>query len=388
MRKVRSGDLGKAGAGRRVALVGGGTGGHVRAALGVGEAYQRLRGDLEVLYLGARRGFQVESRLVPGAGQRLELIDARPVMGTGLWGTARASVSLVVGVAQARRILRRNGIQVVVGFGGYATPAAILAARTLGLPAAIHEANVVPGRANRLLQRYASHVFLGCETDWSWRSPRAVSEVGFPISAEIAALADIDRTLPDPTARPVRVFVTGGSLGSCFLNREAPGLIGLLREEGLSVDVVHQTGWGNEDLVSRAYGHRGLAARVSAFVSDMAGLYRWADFILCTAGAATLAEVAAAGVPALIVPLRGVTDAHQDANARRYAAAGAMVVAESDWRTPELAGRTAALLRDPSVWKEAAAGVQSLARPDAAMTIARRCEDLVLSAESGGRTRL
>jgi UDP-N-acetylglucosamine--N-acetylmuramyl-(pentapeptide) pyrophosphoryl-undecaprenol N-acetylglucosamine transferase len=388
MRKARSGNLGKAGAERRVALVGGGTGGHVRAALGVGEAYQRLRGDLEVLYLGARRGFQVESRLVPGAGQRLELIDARPVMGTGPWGTARASVSLVVGLAQARRILRRNGIQVVVGFGSYATPAAILAARTLGLPAAVHEANVVPGRANRLLQRYASHVFLGCETDWSWRSSRAVSEVGFPISADIAALADIDRTPPDPAARPVRVFVTGGSLGSYFLNREVPGLMDLLREEGLSVEVVHQTGPGDEDLVSKDYGHRGLAARASAYVSDMAGLYRWADFILCTAGAATLAEVAAAGVPALVVPLRGVADAHQDANARRYAAAGAMVVAESGWHTPELAGRTATLLRDPSVWKSAALGVRSLARPDAAMSIARRCEDLVLSAESGGRTRL
>jgi UDP-N-acetylglucosamine--N-acetylmuramyl-(pentapeptide) pyrophosphoryl-undecaprenol N-acetylglucosamine transferase len=387
MRKVRSGDLGKADTGRCVALAGGGTGGHVRAALGVGEAYQRLRGDLEVLYLGARQGFRLESRLVPGAGQRLELIDARPLMGTGLWGAMRAAVSLVVGLAQARRILRTNGIQVVVGFGGYATPAAILAARTLGLPVAIHEANVVPGRANRLLQRYASQVFLGCETDQSWRGSRAVFEVGFPIGKDIAALADIDRAPPDPAARPVRVFVTGGSLGSCFLNREAPPLIGLLREEGLAAEVVHQTGPGEEDRVFESYARRGIRARASAFVSDMAGLYRWADFVLCTAGAATLAEVAAAGVPALVVPLRGVADAHQDANARRYAAAGAMVVAESDWRTPELARRTAALLRDPSAWKGAADGVRSLARPDAAMTIARRCEDLILSAESGGRSR-
>lgn len=375
------------GKGRRVALLCGGTGGHARAALGVGEAYRRLRADAEILYVGARQGFQLESRLVPDAGQRLELIDARPVMGRGLTGAARASLSLVVGLVQARRILRRNGIQVVVGFGGYGTPAGVLAAWTLDLPVAIHEANVVAGRANRLLQRFASRIFLGCETVTAWHSSSRVSVVGFPISADIAALAEIERAPPDSADRPIRVYVTGGSLGSSVLNREAPGLMYRLLEKGLPLEVVHQTGLDHEKTVAESYRRQGVKARASAFVRDIAGVYRWADFVLCTAGAATLAEVSAAGVPALIVPLRDVADAHQDANARRYATAGAIVVTEKDWHTCELANRTAAVLSDPSAWTSTAAGVRSLALPNAAMTIARRCEELALAAGSFGHSR-
>jgi UDP-N-acetylglucosamine--N-acetylmuramyl-(pentapeptide) pyrophosphoryl-undecaprenol N-acetylglucosamine transferase len=369
-------------AGRRVALVGSGTAGHVRAALAVGEAYRKLRADVDVLFLGTRHGFRFESRLVPGAGQRLELIDARPVMGTGLAGAARAAASLVVGLAQARRVLRSHGSEVVVGFGGYATPAAILAARSLGVRTAIHEANVVPGRANRLLQRYASHVFLACETTGTWRTAGAVSVVGYPVGEEVAALAKLDRAPPDIAGRPVRVFVTGGSLGSAFLNREAPRLMALLRDSGLSLEIVHQTGEGNDDRVSEGYARHGMAAQAWAYVTDTAARYRWADLVVCTAGAATLAEVAAAGLPALIVPMRGVADDHQRANALHYAEAGAITVAEADWRVQDVTVRLAALLRSPPAWKRAAEGMRSLARPDAAMAIARRCEDMVVAAGS------
>jgi UDP-N-acetylglucosamine--N-acetylmuramyl-(pentapeptide) pyrophosphoryl-undecaprenol N-acetylglucosamine transferase len=363
---------------RRIALAGGGTSGHVRAALAVGEAYRQLVGDVQILQIGARQGFRFETRLIPGANEHLELIDARPVMGMGAVGAIRAAGSLGAGIVQARHILRRNGTQLVVGFGGYATPAAILAAVSLGLATAIHEPNVVPGRANRLLRRFAAHVFLGAEdTELPWFS-RDASVVGYPIGSDIAALMDEAHAPPDLARRPARILITGGSLGSTFLNKRGCELMAILRENGIPVDVVHQTGEAEKDAVSDAYARIDMRARVSAYVDDMVESFRWADFVISTAGAGTLAEIAVAGLPALIVPLSWVSDDHQSANARSYAAVGGVwLVSERDWHAPELAERIAALLRDPGAWKRAAASLRSLARPGAAMAIARRCEELV-----------
>jgi UDP-N-acetylglucosamine--N-acetylmuramyl-(pentapeptide) pyrophosphoryl-undecaprenol N-acetylglucosamine transferase len=363
---------------RRIALVGGGTGGHVRAALAVGEAYRHLVGDVQILHIGARQGFGFETRLIPEAGERLELIDARPVMGMGSVGAIRAAGTLCAGIMQARRILQRHCVQIVVGFGGYATPAAILAARSLGVTTAIHEANVVPGRANRFLRRFVSHIFLGAEETEIPRFTRAASVVGYPLCSDIAALMDEEPTPPDLAKRPARILITGGSLGSTFLNREGCRLMAMLRDKGVHVDVFHQTGEGERDAVSAAYTRIGMQARVVGYVDDMAESLRSADLVISTAGAGTLAEIAVAGRPALAVPLSWASDDHQSANARSYAAAGGLwLVSERDWRGPELAARITALLRDPDAWRRAAASLRSLARPQAAIAVARRCEELV-----------
>lgn len=363
---------------RRIALAGGGTGGHARAALAVGAAYRQLVGDVQILHIGARQGFGFETRLIPEAGERLELIDARPVMGMGPMGAIRAAGALCAGIMQARRILRQNGVQLVVGFGGYATPAAILAARSLGVTTAIHEANVVPGRANRFLRRFVSHLFLGDEETDMPRSARTASVVGYPLCSDIAALMDQEPTPPDLGERPARILITGGSLGSNFLNLEGCKLMAILRDKGLQVDVLHQTGEVERDAVSAAYSRIGLQARVVGYVDDMAERLRSADFVISTAGAGTLAEIAVAGRPALVVPLSWASDDHQSANARSYAAVGGLwLVSERDWHGPELAERITALLRDPDAWRRAAASLRSLARPQAAMAVARQCEELL-----------
>jgi UDP-N-acetylglucosamine--N-acetylmuramyl-(pentapeptide) pyrophosphoryl-undecaprenol N-acetylglucosamine transferase len=337
-----------------------------------------LIGDVHILHIGARQGFRFETRLIPGVNEPLELIDARPVMGMGPVGGIRAVGSLGAGFVQSRRILRRNGAQLVVGFGGYATPAAILAAVSLGLTTAIHEANVVPGRANRLLQRFGTHVFLGAEDTDIPRFSRAASVVGYPICSDIAALMDEAHAPPDLARRPARFLITGGSLGSTFLNKKGCELMAILRENGIPVDVVHQTGEAEKDAMTDTYARIGMRARVSAYVDDMAESFRWADFVISAAGAGTLAEIAVAGLPALIVPLSWVSDDHQSANARSFATAGgAWLVSERDWQAPELAERIATLLRDPGAWKRAAASLRSLARPRAAMAIVRRCEEMV-----------
>jgi UDP-N-acetylglucosamine--N-acetylmuramyl-(pentapeptide) pyrophosphoryl-undecaprenol N-acetylglucosamine transferase len=363
---------------RRIALAGGGTGGHVRAALAVAEAYRALMGNVEVLYFGARQGFRFESRLIAGADDHLELIDARPVMGMGLAGMVRAAASLVRGILQARRLLRSHGVQLVIGFGGYATPAVILAAKSLGQTTAIHEANVVPGRANRLLRRFATHVFLGtAEADAPPLSP-SQTIVGYPIGSDMAALMDEPHSAPDLDSRPARILVAGGSLGSDFLNRESAGLMAILHQSGLALDIVHQTGEARPDAVTDAYNRLGVEANVMPYLDDMADRYRWADFVICTAGAGTLAEIAVAGLPALIVPLGWVADDHQTANARSHAAAGgAWLASETDWNVAEQAERIAALLRDPQAWQQASIATRSLARPHAALAIAQHCEDML-----------
>jgi UDP-N-acetylglucosamine--N-acetylmuramyl-(pentapeptide) pyrophosphoryl-undecaprenol N-acetylglucosamine transferase len=350
----------------------------VRAALAVGEAYRQLVGDMQIVHIGARQGFRFETQLIPDANEHLEQIDARPVMGMGPVGAIRAAGSLGAGILQARQILRRNDIQLMVGFGGYATPAAILAAVSQGLTTAIHEANVVPGRANRLLQRFVTQVFLGTEETALPQLSRAASVVGFPICSNMAALMDEEHAPPDLAQRPARILITGGSLGSTFLNQNGCELMALLRENGTPLEIVHQTGAAERKAVLDAYARIDMRARVSAYVDDMAASFRWADFVISTAGAGTLAELAVAGLPALIVPLNWVSDDHQLANARSYAATGgAWLVPERDWHAPKLAERISVLLRDTGAWSRAAASQRSIARPRAAMAVARRCEELL-----------
>src|SRR5262245_39340661 len=158
---------------RRIAIVGGGTAGHVYPALAIADAYRRVCAPVDVLFIGTPVGF--EGRLVPAYGYRLQTIRGTPLVGTGIQGKLRALGTLSVGMAQARRLLRAHGAQLVVGLGGYASVGVLLAAWSLGLRTVIHEANLVPGLANRLLGRLAHRVYLGFEAAcWAFAPDRTV----------------------------------------------------------------------------------------------------------------------------------------------------------------------------------------------------------------------
>lgn len=348
----------------RVAFACGGTAGHVYPAIAAADAFARAHGSESVLFIGTHDGFA--ARLVPPRGYAYEAVRSLPIVGASTSARVRAVARLAGGVIEARRVLEAHGTDLVVGFGGYATVAPLLAGRSLGLRTAIHEANVVAGLANRLLARVVDRIYTGFEPSGWNVAPERVLRTGTPIRGEIA-LATGPHDGEPGADRPARVFVTGGSLGSGFLNRNAPELLAGVAARGVPLDVVHQCGAREPEAVRRAYETRGVRATVTPFLDDIAATYAWADFAVASSGACTVSELAAAGVPSLLVSWPGAYRDHQARNAAAAAAAGAgWWSREEEWEPDALATRLAALLADRAALEEASRGARRFGVPDAA----------------------
>jgi UDP-N-acetylglucosamine--N-acetylmuramyl-(pentapeptide) pyrophosphoryl-undecaprenol N-acetylglucosamine transferase len=353
---------------RRWVIAGGGTGGHVTPALALGEAIAE-RGDA-VLFIGSARG--LESRLVPAAGFPIELLPSEQVMGRSLWGRLRGALSILRSVGAARRAMREFGTDVVLSVGGYAAMPSAIAAWTLRRPLFLVEPNAIPGRVNRLTARFARSVFVGFESAGRHLPPgRETLCVGVPLRRALEGAFGESGPQRAP-GRPLRVLVFGGSQGARQLNEHVPEALARLGAE--AVEVFHQTGEADREAVERRYAEAGLRATVVAFEPDMPARYRWADLAICRAGALTVAELALAGMPALLVPYPFAADDHQAANARALEAAGAARCLEARPLDVEaLATAVAELVADPErlvAMREAARG---LARPRAARRIVELC---------------
>jgi UDP-N-acetylglucosamine--N-acetylmuramyl-(pentapeptide) pyrophosphoryl-undecaprenol N-acetylglucosamine transferase len=364
------------GAARRIAIIGSGTAGHVSPALAIADAYQKACANIEVLFLGNARCF--EARLLPTLGRRLALIQGAPLFGVGMVGKLRAMQCLAVGTCQARHILRSYGAQLVISLGGYTSASVVLAARSLGIPTVIHEANIVPGLTNRLLGRFVQRVYLGfAAAGWAFASQHT-RVTGNPIRPEIAQLHPSPRSAPASEKRPAHILITGGSQGSPFLNQHVPELLSAVASQGIALEVWHQSGEEDCQPIQAAYNRIGVPARVISYIPDMAEAYRWADFALTCAGALTLSELAVVGLPALFVPLAFTAGDHQTKNALAMTEAGAgWWVPEAQWQTADLARRLATLLNDANAWHDASQGMRRLAILDAAQTVVADCETLL-----------
>src|SRR5512139_862721 len=332
---------------RRIALAAGGTGGHVYPALSVAAAYQRAAPGSRLLFIGTSGG--CESWLVTAHGHHLEVVPGAPLFGVNLVGKALAMRRLVDGLLRARQLLRRERIQLVIGFGGYASAGTLLAARSLGLHTAILELNAIPGLTNRLLGRIVHRVYLGSAAARPAFAPAKTVETGTPVRSEIVRVGADKLPGPDAHGR-FHILVTGGSLGSPFLNRCAAELIRSVAARGVMLDVQHQAGLCDPEAVSRSYEQAGMSASVMPYLERMPEAYAWAHFAIACAGAGTLAELAVSGLPALVVPLRGASEDHQVANARTFAAAsGVLWLREADWRPPGLAAQITELLTQADI---------------------------------------
>ena len=351
---------------RRVAVAGGGTAGHILPALDFLEEY-RTECGADGYLIGA--GGDLETRLVGARGFRLEAIPAFPWAREPWRGKLRAIACLPAAVHSARRILICERTELVIGVGGFASLGACLAAATLRLPVVVHEGNAEPGLANRILDSIASLVCLGGEeTKTRFHSPTAVT--GVPAGR-------VSRS-HRPAKPPWRFLVMGGSEGSPLLNREAPRLFSELRRRGLAFNVRHLAGRGDRAPIERAYARGGVAACVDGFVDDMVPVYAAADLAISSAGARTLAEMAAAGLPSLLVPLPGAARNHQSANARRFrahTAAGPIIEGSSGWNGA--AAYIEALVGDPHELRRVGECAGNCAQPDAARNLVRACEGLL-----------
>jgi UDP-N-acetylglucosamine--N-acetylmuramyl-(pentapeptide) pyrophosphoryl-undecaprenol N-acetylglucosamine transferase len=359
---------------RRVAVAGGGTAGHVTSALAIMAAYQATFGA-ETYFIGCEGGF--ETQLVLAGGFDLEIIPGAPYARQSLAGKLRALLRLFQGTLTARRLLKAKQTDLVIGVGGYASLGTLLAARTLGIPSVIHEANIFPGLANRLLGGLSERVFLGWDQARSSFRGCKVVMTGNPVRPGLAARA-IQPREKRPREGRRRILVTGGSLGSPFLNDKVPALLARVLELGVPLVVRHQAGVGGLEGVRREYERLGIASLVDRFIDDMAEAYCEADFVIAAAGALTLAELAMFGLPSLLVPQQAAANGHQIANAKVYSDhAGGAWVSEPGWDTELLARQVASTLVDFDALSAQAQRLLELARPNAARQLVEECEALL-----------
>ena len=291
-----------------------------------------------------------------------------------------AVLGLARAVLQAARLLRRIRPAAAVGFGGYPSVPPLVASGRLGIPSVLHEQNAVLGRANRMLARRASAIATSFpETE---RIPHdrvdLVTHVGNPVRAAIAALRGIQYHPPVPEG-PFRLLVTGGSQGARVFAEVVPAAVAVL-PEALRRRIRVSQQCRPEDLaaVQRDYAEAGVEARLAPFFEDMPAHLGEAHLAICRAGASTIAELAAAGRPAILVPLPIAADDHQSANGRALVAAGAAImIAQPSFTPARLAQEFETLMAEPAQLAERAAAAQSFARPDAAHALADLVEGLI-----------
>ncbi len=312
----------------RVLIMAGGTGGHVFPALAVADELRAQQCD--VFWMGTESG--IEARLVPAAGYPLTFIRVKGLRGNGLLGWLLAPFKLVKAVYEAIKAIKKLKPDVVLGMGGFASGPGGLAAWLLKTPVVIHEQNAIPGLTNRLLSNVAKQVLEGFSQ--SFNTSRGAVWVGNPVRVSIESIATPDSRFSNRTG-PIRLLVLGGSLGARALNNVVPEAMGLANNSGL-FEIKHQSG---ERLLSECqqnYQGVKVKAEVTAFIDDMTSAYAWADLVVCRAGALTVAELAASGVGALLIPYPYAVDDHQTHNAMALVTSGAAQLIQEDTLTADL----------------------------------------------------
>src|SRR6202451_3686778 len=353
----------------RAILAGGGTGGHVIPALAIANELKKSYGA-EVLFIGTARG--IENRLVPAAGYPLLLVRVGALKNVSLVTRLKTAFDLPRAVWDAGRMLNEFAPDVVIGVGGYASGPAMLAAVVKHIPTLAFEPNVVPGFANRVIARFVSAAAVHFQETAKYF--RHAEVTGVPVRQaffEIAVSESNKRRGETPT-----LLVFGGSQGAHAINEAMIRCLPVLQQEAPGIHIIHQTGERDYNDALAAYKHLSESAasftfEVFKFIEDMPAAFARADLVVCRSGASTVAEIAAAGKPAVFVPFPRAADDHQRVNAEALAGHGAaVVVEESRLEGVWLAETIAALLQDGTRLQQMSEAARALAHPNAASDIA------------------
>ncbi len=288
--------------------------------------------DVDVRWLGTRRG--IEARLVPQHGFPIHYITIGGLRGHGVLDWILAPFKIALACAQAMVILLRQRPGAVLGMGGFVTGPGGISAWLLRRPLVIHEQNAIAGMSNRWLTHFATRVLEAFPNTFA-ADVQALC-TGNPVRAEIAAVAPPESRLATERDN-LRVLVVGGSQGAAALNAAVPAAIGSLADPE-RCEVWHQCGRRELAATQARYAELSIQARVEEFISDMAAAYSWADLIICRSGALTVAEIAAVGVAAVLVPYPFAVDDHQTANARYLVDADAALLVPQDNLSAERLG--------------------------------------------------
>lgn len=362
----------------RIILTTGGTGGHIFPALAAAEEIRRRFPKAMILFMGGQDG--PEADLAVAAGIDFVGLPVRGVVGRGLRGVA-AGFGMFRGIMKARGIIKKFKPELVVGFGGYAAFAGVCAAHLAKVPTAVHEQNSVPGLANKLAGRFARRIFLSLPDDSGAFDPEKCLLVGNPVRADIAALAAEARGARHAeiaAGRRPRLLVVGGSLGAKALNDAVVANLDAFSQ----VDLHHQTGKIHYEEVRKAYrAAKTDHALVEPFITDMAEAYANADLALCRAGASTLAELACAGLPVILVPYPFAARDHQLHNAKAMVERDAAVLLQQSEFAGDKAGvlaeRALELLGDPARLTRMSEAARAVALPQAASSLVNGLEKIL-----------
>ena len=356
----------------RVVIAGGGTGGHLYPGIAVARELLRLQPDARITFAGTSRG--IESRVIPREGFELDILRSSGLKGTSIASRLRGLLLLPLSAIDAWRIISRRSPDLVIGVGGYSSGPVVMMAAIRRVPTLLLEQNAVPGLTNRLLAPAVSAAAVTFESTATYFGRRAIV-AGNPVRSEFVS----DGPAPGVRAAGApRVLIFGGSQGAHAINVAMVEAAPQLATHPGGMAITHQTGERDLELVRDGYRRAGIEARVEPFLFAMDREIKAADLVVCRAGATTIAELTAAGRPAVLVPLPTATDDHQRKNAEVLGAAGAAeVVEQTDLEGGALATRIQALVNAPDRLAAMAAAARKLGRPDAAKLIADRAMELM-----------
>ncbi|MEM7402834.1 MAG: undecaprenyldiphospho-muramoylpentapeptide beta-N-acetylglucosaminyltransferase [Myxococcota bacterium] len=352
-----------------VVFAGGATGGHVFVAVAVAQEIQRQSPQAKILFVGSRG--QLGSSPAAAAGFATHSLSVSGFVGKSPLHRLLAAAQAAKAVWQSIWLLRRFRANVVLGVGGYASGPTLLAAWLLGIPTAVCEPNSVPGLTNRLLGYVTNRIYGGFAQTAQQFPKRCASRfvlTGIPVRSTLHHT----RCPAASATKPCRILILGGSQGAAILNQTAPAALHTLQQQGIAVEVLHQTGAGNQQIVQQAYDHHQLNAEVVPFVQNMAHAYSRSDLIITRSGAATCAEIAQVGAAAIFVPLPHVAGDHQTHNASYLSQQGAAVLLpQHQLSSDSLANQLIKLIQSPQQRQHMQQQAASLAHPQAAADIAQ-----------------
>jgi UDP-N-acetylglucosamine--N-acetylmuramyl-(pentapeptide) pyrophosphoryl-undecaprenol N-acetylglucosamine transferase len=354
----------------RILIAGGGTGGHIIPALAVARELAAHHAA-ELLFVGTARG--MESRLVPEAGFNLKLVDVGQLKNVSLVTRLRTLMDLPRSIFACRKLIREFQPNVVFGVGGYASGPAMAAALQLKIPAMAFEPNAMPGLANRLVGKRVQAAAVNFASAAKWFQNAEVT--GIPVRPEFFKLA------PPPACASPHLLVFGGSQGARLFNVNLPKILKDLLRAVPGLTILHQSGARHAETTQAAFAATGadpVRWQVSAFLGDMPVRFSRANLVMARSGASTVAELAAAGKPALLVPFAAAADDHQRRNAEEMVKAGAaFLLDETELEIPgKLLASLVDLLASPDRLAAMGTAARTQAHPDAAQRIANRLAEL------------
>jgi UDP-N-acetylglucosamine--N-acetylmuramyl-(pentapeptide) pyrophosphoryl-undecaprenol N-acetylglucosamine transferase len=344
-----------------IIIAGGGTGGHIYPGVAVAQEFKRRRPETSVVFVGTARG--LETRIVPREGFKLELIEVAALKGVSAGRRVKSLLLLPRSFFAVRSLIRKYRPDVVIGVGGYASGPVVLVAALMGVPTLVAEQNALPGFTNRVLARFVRAAAVSFEEAKAFFGTKA-EITGNPVRAEFFGVPG-----KEPGA-VTNILITGGSQGARPVNEAMTAALPLLAAERDRLSIVHQTGERDYERTSEAYRQAGMKAEVKPFIEKMVDEFARADLVISRAGATTVAELAAAGRPSLMIPFPLAADDHQRKNAEAVERAGAgRMILQAELTGERLARELLELVRDSQRLKEMGEASRRLAHPDAAAKV-------------------